>query len=81
MNLLEEILKMILDLSSVHTFISGGDFLTPKNAESGIEFFKKHGSNVTMCNGSGNAETSANSTTTYGLPIKPETVGKPLVGN
>ncbi len=68
------------DLSSVHTFISGGDFLTPKNAESGIEFFKKHGSNVTMCNGSGNAETSANSTTTYGLPIKPETVGKPLVG-
>ena len=68
------------DLSSVHTFISGGDFLTIQNAEAGKEFFKKHGSDVTMCNGSGNAETSSNSTTTYGLPIKPETVGRPLVG-
>ena len=68
------------DLSSIHTFVSGGDFLSVQNAESGIEFFKKHGADVTMCNGSGNAETSANSTTTYGLPIKPETVGRPLVG-
>lgn len=68
------------DLSSIHTFISGGDFLTPQNAEIGIEFFKNHGADVTMCNGSGNAETSANSTTTYGLPNKPETVGRPLVG-
>ena len=68
------------DLSSVHTFISGGDFLTPQNAEIGRQFFNRHGSDVTMCNGSGNAETSANSTTTYGLPNKPETVGRPLVG-
>ena len=67
------------DLSSVHTFISGGDFLTPQNAEIGREFFENHGSAVVMCNGSGNAETSANSTTTYGLPNKPETVGRPLV--
>lgn len=69
------------DLSSVHSFISGGDFLTPQGALDGINFFKKHGATVEMCNGSGNAETSASGTTAYGLPKKPETVGKLLVGS
>lgn len=68
------------DLSSIHTFISGGDFLTKQNSESGIDFFKEHGANVQMCCGSGNAETSANTSTSYGLPQKYDTVGRLLVG-
>ncbi|MEG1851122.1 MAG: class I adenylate-forming enzyme family protein [Bacilli bacterium] len=69
------------DLSSINTFISGGDFLTTKQSSSGQEFFKSHNSNVTFCNGSGNAETSGASTNAVGIENKPETVGKVLVGS
>lgn len=70
-----------LDLSSVHSFVSGGDFLTPEEAERGIEFFKEHGANVEFYNGSGNAESAATSTMAIGSKIRRETVGKPLVGS
>lgn len=68
------------DLSSITTFISGGDFLTETQAKEGKEFFKKHNAEVTICNGSGNAETVGASTNSVGIKIKPETVGKILVG-
>lgn len=70
-----------LDLSSVHTFISGGDFLSPNQSQEGKEFFKSHGSkNIEICNGSGNAETAGASTNAVGIEVKPETVGKVLAG-
>ena len=70
-----------LDLSSVHSFVSGGDFLTPEEALRGIEFFKKHGANTEFYNGSGNAESVATNTMAVGSRIKRATVGKPLVGS
>lgn len=82
--LLETIRRYVsdeLDLSSLHTFISGGDFLTPAQNEAGVEYFKKHNASVTICNGSGNAETAGASTNSVGLKVnKTETVGKVLVG-
>ena len=70
-----------LDLSSAHSFISGGDFLYPKKAEEAIEWFKKHNSDIEMFNGSGNAETAGASTIAVGSPIKRDTVGRVLVGS
>lgn len=68
------------DLSSVTHFISGGDFLTPEHAKRGTEFFKNHGSNVEIGNGSGNAETVSIGSTPVGVPLRQETAGKILVG-
>lgn len=68
------------DLSSIHTFISGGDFLTPMQNVAGIEFFRKHGAKTVICNGSGNAETCGANTNAVGLQIRPDTVGRVLVG-
>lgn len=70
-----------LDLSSVHSFVSGGDFLTPEEAERGIEFFKQHRADTEFYNGSGNAESVATNTMAVGSKIKRTTVGKPLVGS
>jgi len=69
------------DLSAVHSFISGGDFLTPAQKEKGEAFFRSHGAEVAICNGSGNAETVGASTISFGGKIKPETVGKVLYGD
>lgn len=68
------------DLSSIHTFVSGGDFLAPLQNKAGVEFFKKHNATTVICNGSGNAETTGTSTMAVGSIIKPDTVGKVLVG-
>lgn len=73
--------KENLDLSSVHSFISGGDFLSPDQAERGIEFFKLHSGVTEMYNGSGNAESAGASTIAVGSKIKRESVGKILVGS
>ena len=81
--LLELIMKNIpsnQDLSSVNTFISGGDYLTPEANLRGIQFFKEHGSNVEIGNGSGNAETVSCGTNPVGIKIRPETAGKILAG-
>lgn len=64
------------DLSFVTNFISGGDFLTARIYEEGVEFFRKHGSDVKICNGYGNAETVSMATQVVGVPFKPETAGK-----
>lgn len=69
------------DLSSITTFISGGDFLTPSQRKMGQEFFKNHGAlDVEIGNGSGNAETVSCGTNPTGVEPRPETVGKILVG-
>lgn len=69
------------DLSSITTFISGGDFLTPSHLIRGKEFFKARGAeNVEIGNGSGNAETVSCGTNPTGVESRPETVGKILVG-
>ena len=70
-----------LDLSSIRSFISGGDFLSPRKAEEAIAWFKQHNADVEMYNGSGNAETAGASTIAVGSPIKRDTVGKILVGS
>lgn len=70
-----------MDLSSIHTFISGGDFLSPTQSQDAVRFFKEHGSeNIGIYNGSGNAESSGASTNSVGIEQKPETVGKVLAG-
>lgn len=69
------------DLSSITTYISGGDFLTPKHSNRGSEFFEAHQAhNVEIGNGSGNAETVSCGTNPTGIEIRPETAGKVLVG-
>lgn len=70
-----------VDLSSCKDFITGGDFLFPKNREEGIEFFKKHNSNIGIYEGSGNAEGLGTLTSSYVKNPKPGTVGKLLVGS
>ena len=68
------------DLSSIHTFVSGGDFLTPLQNKAGVEFFKKHNATTVICNGSGNAETVGASTNAVGIKQNLESVGKILSG-
>lgn len=69
------------DLSYVHTFISGGDFLTPKMNIEGKIFFGKHNApDVEIGNGSGNAETMSCGTNPVGIEERPKTAGKILVG-
>ena len=68
------------DLSSIHTFVSGGDFLSPSQNRDGVEFFRRHNADVTICNGSGNAETVGTNTMAVGSVNRPETVGRVLVG-
>lgn len=82
--LLELMMKNVdenLDLSAMNTFISGGDFLTVSKSEEGKQFFRQHNADVAMCNGSGNAETTATASTAVGVLNRPETVGKILVGS
>ncbi len=69
------------DLSSVTHFISGGDFLTVQHAQRGNRFFEKHGApHVEIGNGYGNAETVSVGANPVGVPLRPETAGKVLVG-
>ena len=69
------------DLSTVKSFISGGDFLTTSHAEKGKRFFAAHNAKTEIGNGAGNAETVSIATTPAGVKNKPETVGKVLVGS
>ena len=69
-----------MDLSSLKVFVSGGDFLSASQSESGTRFFKKHGAEVQICNGSGNGETLGCSTNAMNIPYRPETVGQLVLG-
>lgn len=71
-----------IDLSSITSFISGGDFLSTGKIEEAKEFFLKHNApSVKICNGSGNAETVGASTISFGNSLKEGTVGKILTGS
>lgn len=80
LELIKRNIKEEQDLSSIHSFISGGDFLSPEQAISGKKFFKEHNAKVEIYNGSGNAESSGASTIAVGSSVRPETVGRVLVG-
>lgn len=80
LELIKRNVKDSYDLSSIHTFVSGGDFLTVSQNKAGVEFFRKHGAETIICNGSGNAETVGTNTMAVGSINKPETVGRVLVG-
>lgn len=80
LDLIKRNVKNSDDLSSIHTFVSGGDFLTVSQNKAGVEFFRKHGAETIICNGSGNAETVGTNTMAVGSINKPETVGRVLVG-
>lgn len=66
--------------SSLHTFVSGGDFLSVQKSEEGTQFFKDHGANVLIANGSGNGEILGCCTNAMGMDYRPDTVGKLVVG-
>ncbi len=68
------------DLSSVTHFISGGDFMSVGHAQKGTDWFANHGASVEIGNGFGNAETVSIGSTPIGVPLKPETAGRILVG-
>lgn len=71
-----------IDLSSGHTFVTGGDFWTDKTEEVANDFFRKHNNDrMIYCNGAGNAETVATWSSSVGTPIRKGTVGKILVGS
>lgn len=81
--LLELIKRNVLDtddLSSIHTFISGGDFLSSAQNMAGVDFFKRHNADTIICNGAGNAECGGANTNAVGLKLKLDTVGRVLVG-
>jgi len=69
-----------MDLSSLKTFVSGGDFLSVSQSYDAREFFKKHGAEVNMCNSSGTGETLGCSTNAMNIPYRPETVGQLVLG-
>lgn len=69
-----------LDCSSLGMFVSGGDFLSESQSRGAIEFFKSHGANVQMCNGSGNGELLGCCTNSMNVEYRPETVGKLVNG-
>ena len=74
--------KSETDLSSITSFISGGDFLSPGKIQEAKDFFCRHNAPfVKICNGSGNAETVGASTISFGNSIKDGTVGKVLTGS
>lgn len=68
------------DLSSIHTYISGGDYLAAAQILEGQKFFTQHHAKVDICNGSGNAETCGSGTNPVGQKLKITTVGKVLIG-
>ena len=68
------------DLSSIHSYVSGGDFLTPSKAMDAIEFFKQHKANTEVYNGFGNAEGAGTFGQAVGSKVKRDSVGKILSG-
>ena len=69
-----------LDCSSLGMFVSGGDYLSESQSREGIEFFKQHGADVKICNGSGNGELLGCCTNSMNIEYRPDTVGKLVAG-
>ncbi len=68
------------DLSSIDSFISGGDYLNPKMASEAISFFENHNCHCRIINGSGNAETCGGNTNSFGHDVPMLSVGLPYYG-
>ncbi len=68
------------DLSSLKTYLSGGDFLSVQQSHDAIDFFKSHNANVSICNSSGTGETLGCSTNAMNVDYRPETVGQLVLG-
>lgn len=69
-----------MDLSFVESAVSGGDtLLAPANREMS-KYFREHGADIVISNGSGNAETTSTSTVSVNYQYRPETVGYTLPG-
>lgn len=79
-----ELTKRNLDedirLDNLSTYVSGGDYLSVSQSKDAIEFFRKHGADVAMCNSSGTGETLGCSTNAMMVPYRPETVGQLVLG-
>ena len=69
-----------MDLASVHSYVSGGDFLTPSKAMDAIRFFKEHNAETEVYNGFGNAEGAGTFGQAVGSEVKRDSVGKILSG-
>ena len=80
LELLKRSIDPNLDLSELHTFVSGGDFLSEQSSRDAIEFFKGHNANVKMANGSGNGELLGCCTNSMNIEYRPDTVGKLVNG-
>ena len=80
LELIERFIPDDFDLSSLHTFISGGAKLTANQNREGQCFFADHNSSATIRNGSGNAENAGASTNAVGITNRPETAGQVLKG-
>ena len=80
LELIERFIPDDFDLSSLHTFISGGAKLTANQNREGQRFFADHNSSATIRNGSGNAENAGASTNAVGITNRPETAGQVLKG-
>lgn len=70
-----------MDLSFLKLAISGGDFLSEAEITENERFFREHGSDAKLCNGSGAAEVSGCGTSSVGVDCPLHSVGKLLVGS
>lgn len=68
------------DFSKLKMFVSGGDFLSESQSHDIKEYFKKHGGDAEVCNGSGNGEILGCCTNSMNVPYRPDTVGQLVVG-
>ena len=69
-----------IKIPELHTFISGGDFLSEQASREAIKMFEKHGAKVAMANGSGNGELLGCCTNSMNVAYRPDTVGKLVNG-
>ncbi|MBR3329317.1 acyl--CoA ligase [Candidatus Saccharibacteria bacterium] len=77
---LPKVLPEDQDLSSVKMCISGGERLEKQASLDIAEYFKKHGTEVKMCNGYGVGECLGSITVAVGSSYHPDTVGRVVPG-
>ena len=78
--MLPEILPEDMDLSRVKMCISGGERLEKEASVNIMEYFKKHGADVKICNGYGVGECLGSITVAVGSTYHPDTVGRVVPG-
>ncbi len=69
-----------IKIPELHTFISGGDFLSEQASRDAIKMFERHGARVEIANGSGNGELLGCCTNSMNVEYRPDTVGKLVNG-